>query len=105
MSYRVLLGLVVLASSAPLTRAEKPDLPKVVLLGDSIRLGYAPLVARRLEGKAILISPEGAGDTTWLLKQLDAVIAEKPSVIHFNAGLHDLRSNPKTDKHQVELDE
>ena len=26
----------------------RPDLPKVVLVGDSIRLGYAPLVAKRL---------------------------------------------------------
>ena len=31
-------------------------MPRVVLIGDSIRIGYAPLVAKQLDGKAIVIS-------------------------------------------------
>ena len=41
--------------------APNPPLPKVVLIGDSIRLGYAPLVAKRLEGKAVVVSPPANG--------------------------------------------
>jgi hypothetical protein len=40
------------------------NLPKVVLLGDSIRLGYAPFVIDQLEGEAQVIS-----DLHWLVEQ------------------------------------
>ena len=46
--------------------AQKSALPKVVLVGDSIRLGYAPLVTKSLAGKATVISPAGAGDSACL---------------------------------------
>ncbi len=48
--------------------APKPELPKVVLVGDSIRLGCAPLVARRLEGKARVVSAEANGGGNVLAK-------------------------------------
>jgi lysophospholipase L1-like esterase/dienelactone hydrolase len=87
--------------------AQTPPLPKIVLLGDSIRLGYAPLVAKRLAGRAVIVSPEAnGGDSATVLKNLDAwVIREKPDVIHFNCGLHDLKLSKKTQRHQVELPE
>src|SRR5262245_3548888 len=101
---RPLLALCLLAASpAPVFAQPKGELPKVVLLGDSIRHGYAPLVAKRLAGKAVVVSPKGAGDSAWLLKQLDAVVKEKPAVVHFNAGLHDLRRSKKTEAYQVDL--
>jgi lysophospholipase L1-like esterase len=79
-------------------------LPRALLVGDSIRLGYAPLVARRLAGKAEIVSPEGAGDSAWLLKNVDTlVIEQKPDLVHFNVGLHDLRHNRKTARYQVDL--
>ena len=34
------------------TEQASPTLPTVALVGDSIRLGYAPLVTRLLEGAA-----------------------------------------------------
>ncbi len=44
----------------------------MVLVGDSIRLGYAPRVAERLSGKAVVISPaENGGDSANVLSQLD----------------------------------
>lgn len=102
---RLLLAIVVLPVSSAL--AQPPDtgkLPKVVLLGDSIRLGYAPLVAKRLEGKAVVIStPANGGDSANVLKNLDEwVIREKPALVHFNCGLHDLKLSKKTKQHQVE---
>src|SRR3954468_24220960 len=98
MMRRAILSVCVLAALPALASAE---LPKVVLLGDSIRLGYAPLVAKRLQGKAIVVSPTGAGDSRWLLKQLDLVIKERPAVVHFNVGLHDLRHGRSSKAYQV----
>lgn len=80
--------------------------PVVVLIGDSIRLGYAPMVAEQLKGVATVVSvPENGGDSSNVLEHLDAwAVAPKPAVIHFNAGLHDLRTDSKTGTRQVELD-
>jgi lysophospholipase L1-like esterase len=87
----------------PSASAQELSLPKVVLIGDSIRLGYAPLVAKRLEGKAIVVSPKPNGeDSGNVLKNLDEwVIKEKPDVVHINAGLHDLKLKDHT--YQVPL--
>jgi lysophospholipase L1-like esterase len=73
--------------------AQDRPLPKVVLIGDSIRLGYAPFVAKLLAGKATVVSPKPNGeDSANVLKNLDEwVIKEKPDVVHLNAGLHDLK--------------
>ncbi len=83
----------------------KADLPRVVLLGDSIRLGYAPLVAKKLEGKAIVVSPKpNGGDSSNTLKGLaEWAIKEKPAVIHFNCGLHDLKRSRDGKTFQVEM--
>ena len=83
-----------------------PDLPKVVLVGDSIRLGYAPKVAERLSGKAIVISPpENGGDSANVLVHLDEwVLRQKPDIVHLNCGLHDLKQFKTDGHHQVELD-
>jgi isoamyl acetate esterase len=66
--------------------------PKVVLIGDSIRMGYEPLVAKRFEGLAEVLSHEENGGTSEnVLKHLDEwAISRNPDVIHLNCGLHDL---------------
>jgi dienelactone hydrolase/lysophospholipase L1-like esterase len=81
------------------------NLPRIVLIGDSIRLGYAPLVAERLKGRAVVVSPSAnGGDSGNVLKHLEEwVIREKPQVVHLNCGLHDLKLDKQTKKHQVEL--
>ena len=96
------LFLAILVSSAI---AQERSLPKVVLVGDSIRMGYAPLVAKKLEGKAIIVSAKPNGeDSGNVLRNLDEwVIAEKPDIVHINAGLHDLKLTDKG--HQVPLAE
>lgn len=94
------------AAPAPMPPlAASPNLPKVVLIGDSIRMGYAPLVAKKLEGKATVVSAKDNGeDSRNVLKRLDDwAIGEKPAVIHFNCGLHDLKLSQKNKTHQVEL--
>jgi dienelactone hydrolase/lysophospholipase L1-like esterase len=106
----ILLAVVGLFSAIPPTRGQTdatpvPGLPRVVLVGDSIRLGYASRVAERLSGKAVVISPpENGGDSANVLSHLDEwVLRRKPDVVHLNCGLHDLKRF-KTDRHhQVEL--
>jgi lysophospholipase L1-like esterase/dienelactone hydrolase len=100
----LLLTLLCAAAPASAQVPTKPDVPKVVLIGDSIRLGYAPIVAQRLAGRAIVLSPEpNGGDSNNVLRNLESwVISEKPDVVHLNAGLHDLKLSKKTKQHQVE---
>ncbi len=83
------------------------ELPKVLLLGDSIRLGYAPLVAKKLDGVAEVVSPkENGGDSANTLKLLDGWLAAgKPVVVHVNCGLHDLKFGKKTNAFQVPPDD
>ena len=91
-SAAILVGIMVASAAAQ----EKP-LPRVVLVGDSIRMGYAPIVAKLLDGKAIVVSAKPNGeDSGNVLRNLDEwVIKEKPAVVHLNAGLHDLKLTDK----------
>lgn len=72
---------------------DDPDLPRVLLIGDSISIGYTVPVRELLAGKAnVHRVPENAGDTSRGLERLDMWLGEKPwDVIHFNWGLHDLK--------------
>src|SRR5262245_29441208 len=94
-----MLFFAVLVSSA----AQEKPLQKVVLVGDSIRMGYAPLVAKRLDGKALVVTAaENGEDSGNVLRHLEEwVIKEQPQVVHFNAGLHDLKQTDN--KYQVPL--
>ena len=81
--------------------------PRAVLIGDSIRLGYAPLVAERLRGKVVVLSPEpNGGDSANVLAHLEEwVIQERPDLVHLNCGLHDLKRSKATGQHQVPLEQ
>tara|TARA_B100000683_G_C12488194_1_gene553733 strand:+ start:1153 stop:2403 length:1251 start_codon:yes stop_codon:yes gene_type:complete len=77
----------------------KQGLPNVLIIGDSISIGYTRLVAANLQDKANVyrpIYPKGnmpinCGDTRLGLKDLKKWIAgHQWDVIHFNWGLHDL---------------
>lgn len=78
-------------------------LPKVVLLGDSIREHYAPFVAKMLVGRATVSTPKTNGhDTVEMLKKLDEwAVQEKPDVVHFNSGIHDTKINKESGKYAV----
>lgn len=83
---------------------DRPGLPRVLLIGDSISIGYTLPVRRLLEGKAnVHRIPTNGGPTINGLKNLDRWLgAGKWDVIHFNWGLHDLKMD-KEGKHQVPL--
>lgn len=102
---QVLIVLACLAAPVAGQPPAKTEVPKVLLIGDSIRVGYAPLVAKKLAGMAEVISPtEAVGDTTVVLKNLDAWLALKPTVVHVNSGLHDLKVDKSARVHQVPAD-
>ena len=73
--------------------ADTPGLPRVLLIGDSISIGYTLPVREKLKGLANVHRPlENCGDTTRGLAQLDKWLgAGHWDVIHFNFGLHDLK--------------
>lgn len=84
---------------------DDPQLPRVLLIGDSISIGYTVLVQKALAGKAnVHRAPTNCGPTIRGLEQLDRWLGEgKWDVIHFNWGLHDLKYIDG--QHQVPLDE
>jgi hypothetical protein len=68
-------------------------LPRVLLIGDSISIGYTLDVREMLKGKAnVHRIPTNGGPTTNGLKSIKAWLGDsKWDVIHFNWGLHDLK--------------
>ena len=68
------------------------DLPKALLIGDSISLGYTPHVVAVLKGKVEVRHHKGNAQHTGTgLKMLDRWVGEtKWDVIHFNWGMWDL---------------
>ena len=96
------LTATALAQDAPKPAATQA-LPKIVLLGDSVREHYAPFVAEMLAGKAVVTTPKANGrDTGTLLKNLEEwAIKEQPDMVHFNSGIHDTKRDQKTGKYNV----
>ncbi len=65
----------------------------VVLIGDSIRIGYQEVVCEQLAGRAAVWGPEQNGGTSEnVLAHLEEwVLARRADVVHINCGLHDLK--------------
>ena len=72
---------------------DQPGLPRVLLIGDSISIGYTLPTRELLKGKVNLHRiPTNGGPTIKGLEQIDAWLGKKKwDVIHFNWGLHDLK--------------
>ena len=78
-------------------------LPRVLLIGDSISMGYTLPVRKLLEGKAnVHRIPANGGPTKNGVANIDKWLGTgKWDVIHFNHGIHDLKFMPDG-KRQVE---
>ena len=72
---------------------DTPGLPRVLLIGDSISMGYTVPTRTLLAGKVNLHRiPANGGPTLRGLASIDAWLGKKKwDVIHFNWGLHDLK--------------
>ncbi len=78
----------------PLAKIEDdPKLPRVLLLGDSISIGYTLPTRKLLAGVAnVHRAQTNCGPTSRGVEQLDRWLGTgKWDVIHFNWGLHDLK--------------
>lgn len=92
-----------------------PNLPNVLILGDSISIGYTLDVRERLKGKANVYRPclkngkkvENCQGTTQGVKNIDRWLGKRQwDVIHFNWGLHDLKHvHAKTGKNSDSFDD
>jgi len=74
-----------------ISHANETNLPRVLLIGDSITRDYYPGVEKHLEGKAYvarLSTSRFAADPV-LLQELSLVLGNMNfDVIHFNNGMH-----------------
>ena len=83
---------------APITDVQ--GLPRVLLIGDSISIGYTLQVREKLDGKAnVHRVPMNAGATEVGLANIDKWLGGgKWDVIHFNFGLHDAKYASATEQ-------
>lgn len=77
-----------------------PHIPQVLIIGDSISIGYFEPVREMLLNRAdVFHNPGNAQHTKYGLARLDAWLGQtKWDVIHFNHGLHDLKYADKDGK-------
>jgi acyl-CoA thioesterase-1 len=90
-----------------------PALPNVLILGDSVSIGYTLQVRELLKGKANVYRPTApsgkkaencSGSITGRAKLDRWLAGKKWSVIHFNWGLHDLKHVNEAGKHSISND-
>lgn len=76
-----------------------PGLPRVLIIGDSISIGYTTPVREALKGKANVHRIPNNGQSTAIgLVKLDRWLGDgKWDVIHFNFGLHDAKYATETE--------
>ncbi len=109
---------VLLKNSSNPYAKDDPNLPTVLVIGDSISQNYGPYAAAELKGKVNFHKiPGSSGDSVRGLAQIPFWLAEAKYansgkvVVSINHGLHDLRRacDPKTmaflKTHQVELED
>ena len=77
---------------------------KVVLIGDSIRMGYQPFVIKKLAGEAEVWGPaQNCRHSLWALDHFpDWIENQKPDLVHVNFGIHDV-SLQADGEHQILL--
>ena len=72
---------------------DDPALPRALLIGDSISMGYTLAAREILKGKVNLHRiPRNGASTRDALEYLDSMLGDRKwDVIHFNWGLHDIK--------------
>ncbi len=87
-------GNVLSKPPSPLDPVEEdPTLPRILLIGDSISIGYTLPLRAKLNGVANVVHPPtNCGPSRSGLTHLHEWLGQRPwDVIHFNFGLHDLK--------------
>jgi len=74
---------------------------RVVLIGDSIRMGYQPLVAEKCKDAEVWGPKENCRHSVWVLDHFQEWVADQePDILHVNFGLHDAAIQPDGE-HQI----
>lgn len=101
-------------SGQPVSTGQEKGVPNVLIIGDSISLGYAPYVKTQLQGRVNIVHAPGnnAGTTLGCQKLTEWLGDTQWDLIHFNWGLHDLKhvkadtgqnSNDPNDPQQADI--
>lgn len=80
---------------------------KAIIIGDSISIGYMPHVERLGAGRyAAVHNDDNAGDSENVRRNLTAWLAAAGEVelVHFNCGLHDIKTQRGGNERQVSID-
>ncbi len=80
--------------------------PKVLLLGDSIRMSYEPLVREALKDAADVAGPtDNCAFSLYTLQSVERWLDElgPPDIIHWNNGIHDSGHNADRSPKQIPL--
>jgi len=83
------------------------DRPRVLLLGDSIRMSYQPIVADLLKDRAAVVGPaDNCQYSLFTLSSLDRWFGQlgQPDIVHWNNGIHDCGHNPNRSPVQIPID-
>lgn len=76
---------------------------KVVLIGDSIRMGYQPLVQEKCTECEVWGPDENCRHSLWALDHFPHWVADQhPDIVHVNFGIHDALIRPDGE-HQILL--
>ncbi|MEX2680065.1 MAG: SGNH/GDSL hydrolase family protein [Candidatus Sigynarchaeota archaeon] len=84
-------------------------LPRILLIGDSIRMRYAPIVAKALKNVAkVVIIRENCEDSAKVRENVQRWLQQAESsklrVVHFNSGLHDIKRAYGSERRQQPLE-
>lgn len=84
-------------------RSSMTLMQRVLLIGDSIRLHYEPVVRQKLADEAEVFGPDENCETSRNVRaRLSSWLkCYRPDVIHLNCGLHDVRVDPGSASVQV----
>ncbi|GMV99362.1 MAG: hypothetical protein AMXMBFR84_05010 [Candidatus Hydrogenedentota bacterium] len=86
-------GLLCAFSGTARSEDATADRPNVLIIGDSISIGYMKPLESLLQGKAVVVhNPGNAAHSGKGLENIEAWLGDTQwDVIHFNHGLHDLK--------------
>jgi lysophospholipase L1-like esterase len=83
-----------------------PQRPKVLIVGDSISMGYFPHASAAAGERAELLRHDGnGGDSANVLAHLDGWLEQfaDARLVHLNCGLHDIKRDRPGGEHQVPI--
>lgn len=99
------LSILVTVSDARAQDSSQQEIPKVLIVGDSISMGYTPVLMGMLHKQMIVVRPPNKNGG-WIncegtkrgVEMIDDWLAlDEFDVVHFNFGLHDLKHvHPET---------